>query len=386
VRDKLKVAVLVDGSRAYERDLLKGVANFNKVHNKFIFFPFSPKYIRIENENTLIDRVIAWKPDGVLTGEIEGFERLFDLDIPLIISPHTNLYKGKINLWAQNKIIGEMAANYFISKGYKNYAFLGFENFQWSSERQKGYIEQINKFGYEVNAFIFDNTNMLWEYLPAKLTEWLAALTRPCAVFSVDDELNIHLLDVVKELGRKVPDDFSVLGVDNDVMICDMSTPTLSSIDQNAAQLGFKAAAALNLWMDTGEKPCSDIIGDVATIITRNSTNTLAIEDEQVRAALHYIINTAPSKDISVDDVVKVTNLSRRNLEKRFKLFVKSSPLEEIKKVRIRRIKFLLENSDLTVLQIADEMNFRSFDNITRYFRQFTGVSPKEYRNSFSKR
>ena len=59
--------------------------------------------------------------------------------------------------------------------------------------------------------------------------------------------------------------------------------------------------------------------------------------------------------------------------------------LEEIKKVRIDRIKFLLVNSDLTVQQIAFELNFRNFENITRYFKQATGLKPLEYRNKFKR-
>lgn len=381
---KLKIAVLVDVSRAYDRDILLGFTNFNKIHNKFIFFAFSPNYIHPENQKTLIDRVIAWKPDGILTREIEGFERLLDLDIPMIISPHTSLYKDKINLWGRNKAIGETAAVYFISKGYKNFAFLGFKNFQWSLERQEGYVTEVNRFGFDVNSFVFDNANLLWEYLPEKLTDWLAGLEKPCAIFSVNDELNIHLIDVIKEMGGRVPDDFSVLGADNDAMICDMSSPTLSSIDHNAEQSGFKAAVDLCMWIEYGEKPAFDIIGEAGTIITRNSTNALAIEDEQLRTALHYITNTAPVEEISVDDVVNATVLSRRNLERKFHQVIKSSILDEIKKVRIKRIKFLLENSELTVQQIADEMNFSNTDNITRYFKQFTGATPKDYRNSLT--
>ncbi|MDH7461748.1 XylR family transcriptional regulator [Chitinophagaceae bacterium 26-R-25] len=378
---KLKIAVLVDVSRAYDRDILLGFTNFNKIHNKFIFFAFSPNYIHPENQKTLIDRVIAWKPDGILTREIEGFERLLNLDIPLIISPHTSLYKDKINLWGRNKVIGETAAVYFISKGYKNFAFLGFKSFQWSLERQEGYVREVNRFGFDVDSFVFDNANLLWEYLPEKLTEWLSGLEKPCAIFSVNDELNIHLIDVIKGIGGRVPDDFSVLGVDNDRTICNMSSPTLSSIETDGEQSGFKAAAALSLWIEYGEKPASDIVEELGNVVTRNSTNALAIEDEHLRTALHYITNAAPVKDISVDDVVNATLLSRRNLERKFQQVIKSSILDEIKKIRIQRIKFLLENSEFTVQQIADEMNFNNADNITRYFRQFTRMTPKEYRN-----
>ncbi|MDI3319822.1 AraC family transcriptional regulator [Pinibacter soli] len=383
LENKLKVAVLLDVARAYDRDILAGIANFNKIHNKFVFFFFSPKYVQSGLQENAIARVIDWKPDGVLTRELDEFKLLLNLNVPLIIFPHTNLYKDKINSWGNNKGLGKTAADYFIAKGYKHYAFLGFKDFQWSVERLEGYSEELGKAGYDVNTFIFDNTKLLWEHLPAKLTEWVGTLQRPCAILAVTDELNMHLLNAINQTESKVPDDFSILGVDNDEMLCDMASPTLSSIDQNAKQTGFEAASALSRWMELGEKPSDNIISEPGRVITRGSTSALAIDDEQVRAALHYITNAAPSRDISVDDVVGVTTLSRRILEKRFQSLIKSSVLEEIKKVRIRRIKFLLENSELTIQQIADELNFRNFDNISRYFKQYTGMNPKDYRNRF---
>ena len=383
LKSKFKVAVLFDVSRAYDRDVLSGITNFNNVHNKFIFFFFPPKYLQGGNQATLVERVIGWEPDGILTREFDGFDVLLELDIPLILFPHTKPYQGKINVWGDNRGVGKMAAAYFIAKGYKHYGYLGFKDFQWSLERQAGYAEQVGKQGYKVSTFDFDRTNLFWEHLPARLMQWLATLSRPCAVFSATDELNVHLLDAARQAGLKVPDDLCLLGVDNDAMICDLAYPTLSSIDHHARQAGTDAAFALWKWMEAGERPPGDITSDAGKIVTRNSSNALAVEDDQVRSALHFIANTAPSEDISVEDVVRATALSRRNLEKRFQSLLRSSVMEEIKKVRVARIKFLLEHSDLTVQQIANELNFRSFDNITRYFRQATGVNPKDYRNRF---
>ena len=381
----MKIAVLIDVSRAFERDLLAGITNYNKLHDKFNFFFYSPKYIHSLHEDSVIDRIIAWKPQGIFTREIGAINRLLELNIPTVISPITGLFANRINLWGNGYEIGRMVADHFISKGFKNYAFFGFKDFQWSLERHKGFLECINKKGYAVSEFIYDNANLLWEDLPEKLTEWVATLKRPCAIFSSTDELNIPLLEAAKESGAKVPDDISMIGVDNDVMICEMTSPTLSSVDQNAVQAGFEAAAALSRWIEYGQKPTGNIMMQSGTIITRSSTSALAVDDEHVRTALHYIANTAPSEDISVDDVVKATVLSRRVLEKKFQTVIKSSILEEIRKARIERIKFLLTNSELSIQQIAYELNFNSFDNITRYFKQSTGLKPLEYRIKFAR-
>ncbi|WP_316819308.1 DNA-binding transcriptional regulator [Pedobacter nyackensis] len=375
----------MDASRAYDRDLLMGIADFNKIHNKFTFFFSSPKYIGSENQQQLVRRVTAWNPDGILSGELDGFKSFIRLKVPLIIFPHTRLYKNQINVWGDNKGIGEMAARYLLSKGFKHFAFLGFKDFQWSLERQEGYEAVLANAGFAVNSYVY-NDAVLWERLSENLLQWLDTLEKPCAIFSATDELNVHLLEAAKNLEAKVPDDFSILGVDNDVMLCEMASPPLSSIAHSARQAGFLAAQTLCKWIESGERPDSDIVIYPDAVVKRRSTNALAVEDEQMRTALHYIVNTASSEDISVDDVVNVTTLSRRILEKRFQKSINSTIMEEIKKVRIERIKFLLTNSNLTLQQIAGELNFKSLDNVTRYFKQYTGLRPLEYRAKHKER
>jgi len=370
----------MDASRAYDRDLLMGISHFNKLHDKFTFFFISPRYIGEENQRQLVKRIMAWKPDGILTRELEGFKRLIRLNIPVIVFPHTKLYRAFINVWADHRAIGATAAEHLVSKGFKHFAFLGFKDFQWSQERQAGYEAALYEAGFTVSKYLYNNAALLWEQLPVRLPTWLDTLKKPCAIFSATDELNIHLLEAAKSLEAKVPDDFSIIGVDNDVMLCEMATPTLSSIEHNARQAGFQAAQALCRWIEQGERPAGDIVMQPGAIITRNSTNALAVEDEQVRTALYYITNTAPTEDISVEDVVKATTLSRRILEKKFQANIKSTIQEEIKKVRIERIKYLLTNSDLTIQQIAHELNFNNYENITRYFKTYTGLKPLEYR------
>ncbi|HSC55347.1 MAG TPA: XylR family transcriptional regulator [Phnomibacter sp.] len=384
MKSKLKLAVLLDISRAYDRELLAGISQYNKLHDKFVFFLLSPLYIHDEKGASLLQRISSWQPDGIFTREIPELQALFDLNIPIIVSPHTKMYEGRVNLWGNGQAMGKLAAEYFLSRGYKHFAFLGFKDFQWSLERQQGFVSRIGEAQYEVNEFMFDPAQLQWEELPDRLAEWLSTIPQPCALFSVTDELNIPLLEAANAIQAKVPDDFSIMGVDNDTMLCEISSPALSSVDQHASLAGFQAAQALSRWIELGEKPDGNILFETATIITRNSTNALAIEDEQVRTAMHFIANTAPSEDITVDDVVQATVLSRRVLEMKFQAVVKSSILEEIKKVRIDRIKYLLVNSKLPVQQIAVELNFRNFENITRYFKQSTGLKPLEYRNKFA--
>jgi LacI family transcriptional regulator len=385
-KKKYKVAVLLDTSRAYDRDVLKGITQFNKLYDTYHFFFHSPRYVHLDGQEKLLKRLAAWKPDGIIVREIPGLDKLTELRIPLIVSPHTHVYERCVNLWADNESIGELAGNYFLAKGYKHFGFVGFNSFHWSQQRAKGFVRALGKAPADVDTFLFDSAHTLWENLPTDLTQWLRRLHKPCALFSATDELNIHLLEAAKEAGYHVPDELAILGVDNDELICEMTQPTLSSIDQNAEQAGFEAASSLLAWMQTDKRPNDLLVVKPKAVIERHSTSTLAIDDEQVRKALSYINAHAPFADIGVSDVVNSITQSRRILEKKFKTLLKSSILDQIKRVRIQRIQYLLANTDLTVQQIAYEMAFGNPANITRYFKQSTGFNPLEYRKKYQTR
>lgn len=382
-KEKFKVAVLLDASRAYDRDILKGVTHFNKLYDKFNFFFYSPKYIDPSNQSKLVERLADWRPHGVICRELTGIEKILSWNIPVIVSPHTKLYDDCVNLWADNFLIGDLAAEYFLNKGYRHLGLLGFKKFAWSLERENGYQLRAAKSHVRVEHFLFNDMGMLWEDLPNRLHDWLKKIPKPCAIFSVTDELSLHLLEAAKRADYKVPDELAILGVDNDELLCEMMTPTLSSIDQNAWQSGLEIAGILLKWMETGSRPSADIIIKPGGIIERHTTSALAIDDEQVRKALNFINVNAPYHEIHVSDVTESTSNSRRILEKKFNELLNSTILDEIRKVRIQRIKYFLEESDLTAQQIAYEMGFENPNNITRYFKNATGYKPLEYRKKF---
>ncbi|MDJ1505602.1 XylR family transcriptional regulator [Xanthocytophaga agilis] len=380
---RYRIAVLLDTSRAYDRDVLKGITHFNKLYDKFTFFFYSPTYIQPADSDKLWTRLQHWHPDGIIARETAGMDQLQSFQVPLIISPHTQTYPDCINLWADNKAIGELAARYFVEKGYKHLGFIGFKEFQWSIERQLAFIQSLQACSLFAETFLFDSQQMSWEDLPSNLGQWAQQLPKPCAVFSATDELNIHLLEAARKVNLSIPDELVLLGVDDDQLLCEMMQPTLSSIDQNAFQAGYQVAEGMLHWLDTNHPPEADFIIPPKTVVVRQSTSSLAIDDPQIRLALSFIGEHAPFKNIRVEDVIAVTHHSRRILEKKFKSQLNTSILDQIRLVRINRIKYLLSESTLTIQQIAYEMDFENPDNITRYFRQATGYSPLEYRKKY---
>ena len=177
-----------------------------------------------------------------------------------------------------------------------------------------------------------------------------------------------------------VPEEVAVLGVDNDELVCNLSSPSLSSIELDFERAGFGAAQHLNKLI---KKKTENKIIPVSPIdvVKRRSTDILAISDENVVSALIFIRSNF-HKPIQVVDVVNATCLSRRELEKRFKKFLKKTIKHEIERLRIELIKKRLLSSNQSIHQIASEFDFIDPEHFSRYFKNATDQTPLEFRRN----
>lgn len=226
---------------------------------------------------------------------------------------------------------------------------------------------------------------MSWEIEQPYLAEWLLGLPKPIAVFSTNDERARHVLEACHIAGLDVPGDVAVLGSDNDEMVCTLTSPPLSSISYNFENSGYEAAELLDQLMRKKNGPKKNLVTQALGIVTRQSTDILAIEDSDVSKALKFI-QTCFRKNISVADVVDATALSRRSLELRFKEITRHSIAEEIRRQRIAHAAKLLVGTNLTVFQIATATGFQDTKRLNEAFVKHHKLSPGRYRSQKGKK
>jgi LacI family transcriptional regulator len=378
-----KVLLLVNFSEEYGRGLLNGIAKYSR-----LFGPLNFCRIPLINGNkkelkNVIAWARAWGADGIIA-QIENersFEKLLQLEIPIIAQDTNERFLGVPNITGFYKETGQMAASYFIEKGFKNFAFYGFENMVWSRERCEGYCEKTKEYGFEVHIYQHpkEETPPLWSYKESSLSDWLKALPKPIAIMTCDDNQGQHVTEACKAVGINVPEQVSVLGVDNDLSICNLSDPPLSSISLNTEKAGFETAQLLSKMIANKDYQYENIYVEALQIVTRRSTDFLAVDDKEISKALHFIYYNFKER-ISVDDVVDATALSRRVLEKRFQSVLKRSVLDEINSLRIKQVKQLLIETELSITEISDFCGYTDIKNLSRYFRRYEGINPLEFR------
>jgi len=128
-----------------------------------------------------------------------------------------------------------------------------------------------------------------------------------------------------------------------------------------------------------GEPPERPVYIKPRCVISRQSTDVVAVEDDAIATAMEFIREHA-SEPISVREVLQATSVSRRSLENRFKRVTGHTPLEEIHRVRVELGKQYLARTDRTVSDVAASSGFRSAKRFSAVFQKLTGLKPSEYR------
>jgi LacI family transcriptional regulator len=201
-------------------------------------------------------------------------------------------------------------------------------------------------------------------------------------IFATLDNVAADVLEACRHLEIKVPEEVCVLGVDNNESITQFTHPPLSSIALPGAKIGFEAARLLDRLMAGEPPPAQPLRLPPTGVVARQSTNLLAIADEDVLAAVRYIREHL-QEQTAVADLLRVVSVNRRYLEFKFKKFLGRSPLQEIRRMRIERARQLLAETDLSMPAVAAKSGFANAERLANVFRQELGVTPTTYRRQF---
>lgn len=214
------------------------------------------------------------------------------------------------------------------------------------------------------------------------LGEWLHSLPRPVGVFTGDDEHGWRVLEAAAIAGLRVPDDVAVIGCINDPVICNFSQPTLTSIELDQFRAGYAAAELLDRMMQGDAVPGDPVLIPPIGVIARQSTDTLAVDDELVVAAVRFIRDNV-ERSLDTEEVVRHIGLSRSALHRRCMKVLGRSVRNEITRAQLTRAKELLASSDMPLADIAARSGFGHTSQLARDIKLETGLTPMAYRKRF---
>jgi LacI family transcriptional regulator len=278
--------------------------------------------------------------------------------------------------------IARMAFEHFRDRGYTHYGYCGSLGISWARQRYETYRGCVESVGHQCHAYQGDLSWIDpddWEALVERLARWVSDVPKPIGIFAA----NAHLARVVAsaccQADVLVPEELALLGVGNDRIICNLTTPPLSVVNSNATGAGYEAAAMLDRLLAGQSLSDEAVLMPPRVAIVRRSTDTLAISDPDIAAAVRMIREHA-CEGVGVPDVLDVVPASRRKLERSFKRLLGRTVHQEILRVRVQRARELLAETDMTMAQITARTGFEYATHLTAVFRKLTGQTPSEYR------
>ena len=360
--------------------MLKGIAHYERTHHLWTAYhddqavsESDPRWIRSKKWNGVISRHTT-APLAAACAELR---------IPLVDLNDTAPFPGVPKIRPDNVGIGHLGAEHFIERGYQKFGFAGFGNTLWSRDRRDGFVEAVRLAERECSVFEVDypgDATPFWEEEQiAKLAAWLKGLPKPIGIMACVDLHAQQLISAAHAADLLVPEEVAVLGANNDTIRCELADPALSSVAPNAFQSGYRAAALLGDLLG-GIKPESyDQRVEPLGVVTRHSTDVLAVEDRNVAAALSFIRERA-CYGITVNQVLEHAHASRSQMERKFRQCIGRSPQSEIRRVQLRKIRQLLLETDFPLKRIAELTGFEHMEYMCVLFKRMTGVSPGSYR------
>jgi LacI family transcriptional regulator len=270
---------------------------------------------------------------------------------------------------------------YLLSRGHKTFCYISrTEGLQQA--RGEGFTRTLARHGFTCtmldppdDALDTVSTRRAADAFSARL----AQMPKPVAILCHNDWLGWVVAEHCRAIGLRIPEEISLMGVDNDVTICTLCEPPLSSVQTAAERIGYEAAQVLDLLLE-GRAPASRALRvPPVRVVERRSTDAMLAQDEVVARALRYMQQHLREAG-GVLELSRRVGCSRRNLERRFVNATGSTPAHSWARLRVNEAQRLLAETDLGMGDVAHLSGFTSGVQLSVTFRRYTGLSPSQFR------
>jgi len=302
---------------------------------------------------------------------------------------------GRPRVLYDNEIIGRIAADHFVEKGFKHIALLNGGNYWMERERISAFRNTVEASGAQfLELEYYRHLPRGWKHGPLLdnlsthkwLVKTLRTLPKPLGIMVTADYVALRVMRACDEAKLSVPEEVAILGCHNDPLICDFAPVPLSSVDEDMERIGYEGAKLLGEIMDGKPCPSDPILIPPKGVVTRMSTNVLAVDDPNVARALRFIFEHFQDPAVGPNEVAAVAGLSRSALDRAFVKFIGRTPAQEIRAVRVEHAKQYLVETSLKTHEIASKTGFSGIVHFSQAFQRITGRRPSHFRNQDGRR
>lgn len=373
------VALIVETSLGYGRGVLRGIANYVLAHQPWSIYV---------DQRGLSDPPPGWLDNWDGHGVImrantkRVAQAVASLKVPAVDTQHQIQGLNVPTVIPDHFAVAQAAAEHLLERHFRHFAFVGVERALWSKARRDAFVGVIQRAGYPCYVYSpISRSRVLegWEGGQYDLADWLEELPKPVGIMAAHDLRGLCVLDACRRKGLAVPEQVAVIGVDNDETLCNLSDPPLSSVRIDHELIGFTAAELLDQLMRRKKAPKQPVSVRPLGVVTRRSTDSVAISDPLAAQAVRYIHQHACS-GVSVADVARHCGVPRRVIEQSFSKVLGTTPHRQIVRAKLAHVKQLLTGTDYALDVIAAKCGLTHAAYLSVMFKKEMGQTPGAYR------
>jgi len=379
------VLVIVESSAAYGRACAQGIARYARNHGRWLIRHMP------HDQMPVLDPNIPWKWDwdGVIARISD--QRLINLverlKLPAVDLMGAVRMEGVALIDTDHRRLVEMAVEHLLSIGLTRLGFCGIAGLPFSDRRQRCFEDHVLPAGVTRTVYEgplrpkspLETKDQRWLKDLRSLRRWVEQADKPIGVVACNDTRARHVIEVCMAAGLRVPRDVCVVGIDNDDVICELCTPTLTSVEPNAEAIGYRAAQVLDGLMRGRRPPKRRVFVPPLGVEQRESTNIETFSDPTMNEAIRFIREHA-DEGINVAEVAARVGVSRSTLERRFRGHLGCTLHDYIHRLRMERVQRLLLETTYPIAHIAELTGFGTSSYFGAAFRKHAGVTPGQFR------
>ena len=328
-----------------------------------------------------------WHPDGYIANcSVEAIRKVFRnfRDVPTVLFEYPRLNDNRRVAYISSDVeeTAKLAAKALLTLGLTNYGYANWHReTPWNTARRESFRRIILQHGKSLHTLT--TTEETTARAIRMLANQIDNLPKPIGIFAVNDIVAEKIVSACKLIGANIPNDVAILGVDNNVELCERSSPSISSIDLDHEKSGWMAAELLDrLIHDHTAKACNQHYPPTR-IVHRESLRRFNIFNREISNSVEQIRKEA-CNGLTADDVLKRLPWSRRHSEKIFRTITGKGIHEEILNVRLENAKNLLKSQNLSIEHVAHSSGYATLHAFSIFFKSKTGMSPMAWRKQFS--
>jgi LacI family transcriptional regulator len=373
------VALIIETSLGSGRDILRGVARYVREHEPWALY-HEPHGL----EESIPQWLRHWNGDGVIA-RIQNrriAQELAASGVPVVDVLGVVPEQPFPLVHVDDAAIARMAAGHLLERGLRRFGFFGIEGENWSEQRYAAFCAAVSGVDPRVPIYRMPRDTRRrrsWERAEDEIARWIAALPKPAGVLICSDQRGTQFLEACRRARVSVPNELAVVSVDNDEPLCEVCLPPLSSVDPGHLQVGYQAAGLLHTLLRGAMPPARALQVRPLEIVTRLSSDVLAVADERIGLALRLIRDQAPA-GVRIDGIARQVGLSRSVLQRRFRSLLHRSIHQEILNVRITHARELLATTELSLAAVAERAGFKHQEYLGAVFRSRVGKTPAQVR------